>query len=67
LLEASFHPVGLKKKERRVITGRTAWILADTNHFAGANTCTLWRVFASRGLGTNTANHVNGTSVPAGC
>jgi extracellular elastinolytic metalloproteinase len=50
-----------------VLTARTAWIQADTNRFAGANVCTLWRAFASRGLGTNAANHVDGTAVPAGC
>ncbi|KAJ7891765.1 putative extracellular elastinolytic metallo proteinase precursor [Mycena leptocephala] len=49
------------------LTARTAWIQADTNRFAGANVCTLWRAFASRGLGTNAANHVDGTAVPAGC
>ncbi|KAJ7155333.1 Fungalysin metallopeptidase-domain-containing protein [Mycena filopes] len=49
------------------LTARTAWIQADTNRYAGANTCTLWRAFASRGLGTNAANHVDGTAVPAGC
>ncbi|KAJ7182352.1 Fungalysin metallopeptidase-domain-containing protein [Mycena crocata] len=49
------------------LTARTAWIQADTNRYAGANTCVLWRAFASRGLGTDAANHVDGTAVPAGC
>ncbi|KAJ7895239.1 Fungalysin metallopeptidase-domain-containing protein [Mycena olivaceomarginata] len=49
------------------LTARTAWIQADTNRYAGANACTLWRAFASRGLGTAAANHVDSTSVPAGC
>ncbi|KAJ6572791.1 Fungalysin metallopeptidase-domain-containing protein [Mycena vulgaris] len=49
------------------LTARTAWIQADTNRFAGANACVLWRAFASRGLGTNAAAHADGTSVPAGC
>ncbi|KAJ7028244.1 Fungalysin metallopeptidase-domain-containing protein [Mycena alexandri] len=49
------------------LTARTAWIQADTNRYAGANICTLWRAFASRGLGTNAVNHADDTSVPAGC
>ncbi|KAJ7271283.1 Fungalysin metallopeptidase-domain-containing protein [Mycena haematopus] len=49
------------------LTARTAWIQADVNRYAGANACTLWTAFASRGLGTNAANHVDGTAVPPGC
>ncbi|KAJ7108331.1 Fungalysin metallopeptidase-domain-containing protein [Mycena epipterygia] len=49
------------------LTARTAWIQADANRYAGANACLLWNAFASRGLGTNAANHVDGTAVPAGC
>ncbi|KAI0688605.1 Fungalysin metallopeptidase-domain-containing protein [Cytidiella melzeri] len=49
------------------LTGRDAWIQADVNRFAGANKCTLWKEFASRGLGVNAANHVNDFTVPAGC
>ncbi|KAJ7477392.1 Fungalysin metallopeptidase-domain-containing protein [Mycena latifolia] len=49
------------------LTARTAWIQADTNRYAGANACILWNAFASRGLGTNAANHVDGATVPAGC
>ncbi|EJD40773.1 metalloprotease MEP2 [Auricularia subglabra TFB-10046 SS5] len=49
------------------LTARTAWIQADQNRFAGANKCTLWRAFASRGLGVNAANHQNNADVPAGC
>lgn len=46
---------------------RDAWIQADVNRFAGANKCTLWNAFASRGLGVGAANHVDSTAVPAGC
>ncbi|KAI0641704.1 Fungalysin metallopeptidase-domain-containing protein [Trametes meyenii] len=46
---------------------RDAWIQADATRFRGANFCTLWQVFASRGLGVNAANHQDDTSVPAGC
>ncbi|KZV85209.1 putative extracellular elastinolytic metallo proteinase precursor [Exidia glandulosa HHB12029] len=49
------------------LTARDAWIQADVNRFAGANKCTLWKAFASRGLGVNAANHTNNAAVPAGC
>ncbi|KAH9017585.1 Fungalysin metallopeptidase-domain-containing protein [Lactarius hengduanensis] len=49
------------------LTARTAWIQADANRFAGANKCTLWHAFASRGLGVNAANHNDDATVPAGC
>ncbi|KAF9488922.1 hypothetical protein BDN71DRAFT_1484991 [Pleurotus eryngii] len=48
-------------------TARDAWIQADVNRFGGANSCTLWRAFASRGLGVGAANHRDSTTVPAGC
>jgi hypothetical protein len=50
-----------------VLTARDAWIQADVNRYGGANACLLWDAFASRGLGTNAANHTDGTAVPAGC
>lgn len=49
------------------LTARDAWIQADQNRFGGANRCTLWRAFASRGLGVNAANHRNDGTVPSGC
>ncbi|KAI0797286.1 Fungalysin metallopeptidase-domain-containing protein [Irpex lacteus] len=49
------------------LTARDAWIQADVNRFNGANKCTLWTAFASRGLGVNAANHNNDATVPAGC
>jgi extracellular elastinolytic metalloproteinase len=48
-------------------TARDAWIQADANRFGGANTCTLWKAFASRGLGVGAANHIDKTAVPSGC
>ncbi|TCD65836.1 hypothetical protein EIP91_002141 [Steccherinum ochraceum] len=48
-------------------TARDAWIQADVNRFGGANKCTLWNAFASRGLGQKAANHRDDTTVPAGC
>ncbi|KZV62019.1 peptidase M36 [Peniophora sp. CONT] len=49
------------------LTARDAIIQADANRFAGANKCTLWKAFASRGLGVNAANHNNDATLPAGC
>ncbi|KAI0318141.1 peptidase M36, partial [Amylostereum chailletii] len=49
------------------LDARDAWIQADANRFGGANACTLWNAFASRGLGVNAANHQNDATVPAGC
>ncbi|KAI0785688.1 Fungalysin metallopeptidase-domain-containing protein [Abortiporus biennis] len=49
------------------LTARDAWIQADVNRFGGANKCTLWTAFASRGLGVNAANHQDDSTVPAGC
>ncbi|KAK0431442.1 Fungalysin metallopeptidase-domain-containing protein [Armillaria borealis] len=49
------------------LTARDAWIQADANRFSGANTCTLWNAFASRGLGVNAANHRDDSTVPSGC
>ncbi|KAF9486176.1 hypothetical protein BDN70DRAFT_988183 [Pholiota conissans] len=48
-------------------TARDAWIQADVNRYGGANKCLLWKAFASRGLGTGAANHVDNTAVPSGC
>ncbi|KAF4616615.1 hypothetical protein D9613_008897 [Agrocybe pediades] len=50
-----------------MLIARDAWIQADVNRYGGANKCILWNAFASRGLGTNAANHNDGTSVPSGC
>ncbi|PIL32531.1 hypothetical protein GSI_05234 [Ganoderma sinense ZZ0214-1] len=46
---------------------RAAWIQADANRYGGANKCTLWKAFASRGLGIGAANRVDSKKVPAGC
>ena len=50
-----------------VLTARDAIIQADANRFNGANRCTLWNAFASRGLGVNAVNHRDDSTVPAGC
>ncbi|KAL9709735.1 hypothetical protein Ac2012v2_006787 [Leucoagaricus gongylophorus] len=49
------------------LTARDAWIQADQNRYGGANACTLWREFASRGLGVNASNHRNDNTVPSTC
>ncbi|KAJ7852815.1 Fungalysin metallopeptidase-domain-containing protein [Mycena olivaceomarginata] len=49
------------------LTARDAWIQADANRYDGANKCTLWKAFASRGLGVNAKNHKDDTAVPSGC
>lgn len=49
------------------VTGRDAWIQADINRYKGANKCTLWKAFASRGLGVNAANRKDNADIPAEC
>lgn len=49
------------------IQARNAFIQADYNRYHGAHICTLWRAFASRGLGYNAANYRDDFSIPAGC
>jgi extracellular elastinolytic metalloproteinase len=49
------------------VSARDAWIQADANRYGGANKCTLWTAFASRGLGVNAANYNDDSSVPSGC
>ena len=49
------------------LSARAAWIQADQNRYDGANRCTLWKAFASRGLGVNAANHNNNADIPADC
>ncbi|PFH47079.1 hypothetical protein AMATHDRAFT_182533 [Amanita thiersii Skay4041] len=49
------------------LSARDAWIQADANRYGGANRCTLWRAFASRGLGVNAINHQDDFTVPSGC
>ncbi|KAK0429629.1 hypothetical protein EV421DRAFT_1893813 [Armillaria borealis] len=46
---------------------RDPWIQVDQNRYDGANVCTLWNAFASRGLGMNATNYVDDTSVSSGC
>ncbi|KAI0826421.1 Fungalysin metallopeptidase-domain-containing protein [Irpex lacteus] len=49
------------------VNARDAWIQADVNRYQGANKCTLWAVFASRGMGSKAANYTNDFTVPQGC
>ncbi|OBZ66603.1 Extracellular metalloproteinase mep [Grifola frondosa] len=48
-------------------TARDAWIQADANRYGGANRCTLWRAFASRGLGVNAKGFVDDVTIPSDC
>jgi extracellular elastinolytic metalloproteinase len=52
-----------------MVSARAAWIQADANLFGGANACTLWRAFASKGLGTGAVGgkYTNNNAVPSGC
>ncbi|KAJ7676842.1 Fungalysin metallopeptidase-domain-containing protein [Mycena polygramma] len=49
------------------LTARNAWLQADVNRYDGANRCLLWKVFASKGLGVNAANHKNNADIPTDC
>ena len=49
------------------LTARDAWIQADANRYGGANKCTLWKAFASKGLGVNARNHADNSALPSGC
>ncbi|KIM35854.1 hypothetical protein M413DRAFT_449584 [Hebeloma cylindrosporum] len=50
------------------VEARDAWIQADADLYNGANRCTLFQAFASRGLGLNADNtFVDDFTVPAGC
>ncbi|KIY64881.1 hypothetical protein CYLTODRAFT_401264 [Cylindrobasidium torrendii FP15055 ss-10] len=46
---------------------RDAWIQADENRYDGANKCTLWNAFASRGLGVDAADYKDSDAVPDDC
>ncbi|RXW20286.1 hypothetical protein EST38_g5569 [Candolleomyces aberdarensis] len=50
------------------VQARDAWIQADENRYNGANKCTLFRAFASRGLGLNADRTFNDDdTVPPEC
>jgi extracellular elastinolytic metalloproteinase len=49
------------------IDARNAWIQADVNRYKGTNKCTLWKAFASRGLGLHAADHNDDSAVPQNC
>jgi extracellular elastinolytic metalloproteinase len=48
-------------------SARDAWVQADANRYAGANKCTIWKAFASRGLGVNAKSYTDDSTVPSGC
>lgn len=51
------------------VQARDAWIQADQNLFDGANRCTLFKAFASRGLGLGASSRAlqDNADVPADC
>jgi len=50
------------------VSARDAWIQADQNRYSGIHRCTLYKAFASRGLGINAVdNFVDDQSIPADC
>ncbi|GLB44870.1 putative peptidase M36 family protein [Lyophyllum shimeji] len=49
------------------VSARDAWIQADANRYGGTNACTLWKAFASRGLGVDARNFVDSSTVPPAC
>ncbi|TRM67936.1 Fungalysin metallopeptidase-domain-containing protein [Schizophyllum amplum] len=50
-----------------MVDARDAWIQADENRYDGAHACTVWKAFASRGLGVNAADYTDDESVPEEC
>lgn len=54
--------------EPTFVTARDAILQADQNRYNGDHYCSIWRVFASRGLGHGAAeDNANEYSVPPGC
>ncbi|TEB17453.1 hypothetical protein FA13DRAFT_1804360 [Coprinellus micaceus] len=51
------------------VQARDAWIQADQNLFNGANRCTLFKAFASRGLGLRASSRAlqDNADIPADC
>ncbi|KAJ3486319.1 hypothetical protein NLI96_g4332 [Meripilus lineatus] len=49
------------------IQARDAWLQADVNRYQGENQCTLWKAFASKGLGVNAGDYENDTTLPDEC
>ena len=49
------------------VNARDAWIQADRNRYGGANVCTLWKAFASRGLGVAAADYNDDSTLPDEC
>ena len=51
------------------VQGRDTWIQADQDLFNGANRCTLFKAFASRGLGLRASSRAlrDNVDIPADC
>ncbi|CCA66744.1 probable extracellular elastinolytic metalloproteinase precursor [Serendipita indica DSM 11827] len=50
-----------------MVQARDAWVQADQNLYNGAHVCSIWKAFASRGLGVGAANYVDSFTVPSQC
>ncbi|KAH7092750.1 Fungalysin metallopeptidase-domain-containing protein, partial [Auriculariales sp. MPI-PUGE-AT-0066] len=60
--------LALQSRTPTFITARDAWIQTDKNLYNGANACTLWSAFASRGFGqVATSARKDNADVPAKC
>ena len=49
------------------VDARGAWLQADANRYGGSNKCVLWKVFASRGLGSEAAGYIDDFTIPDEC
>ncbi|KAH9912689.1 Fungalysin metallopeptidase-domain-containing protein [Epithele typhae] len=59
--------LALQRCNPTFVSARDAWIQADANRFGGANTCTLWKAFASKGLGVKAAKYNDDSTLPSDC
>jgi extracellular elastinolytic metalloproteinase len=49
------------------VSARDAIIQADANRYKAVNKCTLWKAFASRGLGQKAQDYKDDATIPADC
>ena len=49
------------------LQARDAILLADGEYYNGENTCTLWKAFARRGLGSDAKTKEDGFKIPTMC
>jgi len=69
-VSAADHIPSIPRRQSTVATSRTAWIQAEQTRYNGKYRCTLWKGFASRGLGIDavtTLPYADGFDIPADC